>query len=62
MIRGGSSIRDFKDISGLKGGYQNEFKVYMQEGRKFKNLRCSYIIKKKIISNRATFFCDSCQK
>ena len=62
IIRGGSSIRDFKDISGLKGGYQNEFKVYMQEGRKCKNLRCSYIIKKKIISNRATFFCDSCQK
>jgi formamidopyrimidine-DNA glycosylase len=62
ITRGGSSIRDFKDISGLKGGFQNEFKVYMLEGKKCKNLRCSHIIKKKIISNRSTFFCDSCQK
>ena len=62
IIKGGSSIRDFKDISGLKGGFQNEFNVYMQEGKKCKNLRCSHIIKKKIISNRSTFFCDSCQK
>ena len=30
--KGGSSIRDFKDTSGSKGGFQNEFKVYQQEG------------------------------
>ena len=62
IIKGGSSIRDFKNTSGLKGGFQNEFKVYQQEGMKCKNLRCSDLIKKKIISNRSTFFCDSCQK
>jgi formamidopyrimidine-DNA glycosylase len=60
--KGGSSIRDFKDTSGTKGGFQNEFKVYQQEGKNCKNLRCSDLIKKKIISNRSTFFCDSCQK
>ena len=59
---GGSSIRDFKDTLGLKGGYQNEFKVYQQEGIKCKNVGCSDLIRKKIISNRSTFFCDSCQK
>jgi formamidopyrimidine-DNA glycosylase len=62
IAKGGSSIRDFKDTSGSKGGFQNEFKVYLQEGKKCKNLRCSNLIKKKIISNRSTFFCDSCQK
>ena len=62
ISKGGSSIRDFKDISGLKGGFQNEFKVYHQEGKRCKNLGCSNLIKKKIISNRSTFFCDSCQK
>jgi len=62
ISKGGSSIRDFKDISGLKGGYQNEFKVYQQEGKKCKSLGCSDLIKKKIISNRSTFFCNSCQK
>ena len=59
---GGSSIRDFKDTFGLKGGFQNEFKVYQQEGTECKNIECSDLIRKKIISNRSTFFCDSCQK
>ncbi len=62
ISKGGSSIRDFKDTSGLKGGFQNEFKVYQQEGVQCKNIGCSDIIRKKIISNRSTFFCDSCQK
>jgi formamidopyrimidine-DNA glycosylase len=62
ISKGGSSVRDFKDTSGLKGGFQKEFKVYQQEGEKCKNLGCFDLIKKKIIGNRSTFFCDSCQK
>ena len=62
ISKGGSSIRDFKDTSGSKGGFQNEFKVYQQEGLQCKNRGCSDFIRKKIISNRSTFFCDSCQK
>ena len=62
ISKGGSSIRDFKDTSGSKGGFQNEFKVYQQEGLLCKNRGCSDFIRKKIISNRSTFFCDSCQK
>jgi formamidopyrimidine-DNA glycosylase len=62
ISKGGSSIRDFKDTSGSKGGFQNEFKVYHLEGVCCKNIGCTDFIKKKIISNRSTFFCDSCQK
>ncbi len=62
ISKGGSSIRDFKNTLGIKGGFQNEFKVYQQDGKKCKNLGCTDLIKKKIISNRSTFFCDSCQK
>ena len=62
ISKGGSSIRDFKDTTGFKGGFQNEFKVYQQEGMQCKNIGCSNFIKKKIMSNRSTFFCDSCQK
>ena len=62
ISKGGSSIRDFKDTSGSKGGFQNEFKVYQQEGLRCKNRGFSDFIRKKIISNRSTFFCDSCQK
>ncbi len=60
--RGGSTIRDFKDILGAKGNYQKEFRVYQQEGESCKRAKCNGIIRKKIISNRSTFFCVSCQK
>ncbi len=59
--KGGSSIRDFKDISGNKGTFQKEFKVYQQEGAVCKRPKCNGIIKKKMISNRSTFFCNICQ-
>ena len=59
---GGSSIKDFKNISGKNGGFQSEFKVYQREGLKCKRTNCLGIIKKKNISNRSTFFCNSCQK
>ena len=62
IIKGGSSIRNFQDISGTLGGYQKEFKVYQQEENECKAIGCLGIIKKKIVSNRSTFFCDSCQK
>ena len=62
IIKGGSTIRNFQDVSGTIGGYQKEFKVYQQEGNRCKTVGCLAIIKKKIVSNRSTFFCDSCQK
>ena len=60
--KGGSSIRDFKNIKGKSGNYQNEFKVYQRENSNCLNKSCYGKIKKKIISKRSTFFCDSCQK
>ncbi len=60
--KGGSSIRDFKNITGKKGSFQNNFKVYQQENRNCKRSKCKGIIRKKNISNRSTFFCDKCQK
>ena len=60
--KGGSSIRDFKNISGVDGSFQNEFKVYQRENLNCLKYKCQGKIKKKIISNRSTFFCDICQK
>ena len=59
--KGGSSIRDFKDTLGSSGNYQKEFKVYQQEGLRCKTRGCIDTIQKKIVSNRSTFFCNSCQ-
>ena len=60
--KGGSSIRDFKNTDGIKGGYQNSFRVYQREGMNCKRQNCTGKIKKKVITNRSTFFCDFCQK
>ncbi len=59
---GGSTIRNFKDISGVIGNFQKNFKVYQREGKKCKRHKFNGIILRKIISNRSTFFCNSCQK
>ena len=45
--KGGSSIRDFKNLSGKKGSFQNNFKVYQREGLQCKRTNCKGIIKKK---------------
>ena len=60
--KGGSSIRNFKNVSGRNGKYQNEFKVYQRENLNCLKEECFGKIKKKFISKRSTFFCNKCQK
>ena len=62
ISKGGSSIKDFKNISGAKGKFQKDFKVYQRDGLNCKRFKCTGIIQKKNISNRSTFFCNTCQK
>ena len=62
ISKGGSSIRNFKDAKGKSGNFQKNFKVYQREGLNCKRLHCKGVIKKKIISNRSTFYCSLCQK
>jgi len=62
IIKGGSSIRDFKNIGGIKGSFQNEFKVYNRENLKCTNRSCKGNIFKIVITNRSSFFCNKCQK
>ena len=60
--KGGSSIRDFKNVLGQNGNYQNEFKVYKRTNLNCLNKDCFGKINKKVISKRSTFFCNRCQK
>ena len=60
--KGGSSIRDFKNISGQTGNFQKEFKVYQRENEKCLRKKCKGKIQKIFIANRSTFFCNTCQK
>ena len=59
--KGGSSIKDFKNIDGIQGGFQNSFNVYQRDGKNCKRLNCGGTIIKKVITNRSSFFCNFCQ-
>ncbi len=60
--KGGSTIKDFKNILGDTGKFQKEFKVYGRDKKNCKRLSCSGIISKITQANRSTFYCKKCQK
>ncbi len=62
IIKGGSSIQNFHNVDGKIGMFQKNFKVYQRENLRCIKPKCIGIIKKKIISNRSSFFCNYCQK
>ncbi len=59
---GGSSIKDFSSSLGKKGNFQEHFAVYGRKGQMCSNTDCNGIVRKIVISNRASFFCPKCQK
>jgi len=56
----GTTVSDWRDLSGKKGEYQHELKVYDREG--LPCLRCRGSIQRLRLSGRGTYFCPSCQK
>jgi len=56
----GESISDFRRISGERGYFDEERKVYRREGEKC--LRCGAKIKRIKIGERSAHFCPKCQK
>tara|TARA_B100000579_G_scaffold430054_1_gene442808 strand:+ start:1624 stop:2487 length:864 start_codon:yes stop_codon:yes gene_type:complete len=60
--KGGSSIRNFRNITGKSGSFQKEFNVYQRQDQNCIRTKCPGIINKIFISNRSTFFCNTCQK
>jgi len=61
ISKGGSSIKNFKNILGESGNFQQLFKVYGQEDKGCSRISCKGRIKKINISNRSSFYCDICQ-
>jgi len=59
--QGGSSIRDFKNVYGKSGNFQQFFNVYGQENKNCSRISCKGKIKKILISNRSSFYCNICQ-
>ena len=62
IIMGGSSIKDFSSSSGKKGSFQQYLSVYGKKGENCPKVKCKGKIKKIAVANRASFFCNICQK
>ncbi|MDA9769290.1 hypothetical protein N9C76_01790 [Candidatus Pelagibacter sp.] len=49
-------------MTGKSGNFQKEFRVYQRENLSCLRSKCNGKIEKIFISNRSTFFCNTCQK
>jgi formamidopyrimidine-DNA glycosylase len=56
----GSSVDDYVDAEGLKGGFQNVLSVYGRAGAAC--ARCNAGIVRTVIAQRGTWWCRKCQK
>ena len=61
ISKGGSSIRDYRNILGKSGSFQQFFNVYGRENKNCSRISCKGKIKKIQISNRSSFYCNKCQ-
>ena len=59
---GGSSIKNFSNVEGKDGSFQQNFNVYGREKASCNRVKCLGTIKKIYTSNRSSFFCHKCQK
>jgi formamidopyrimidine-DNA glycosylase len=57
---GGSSMRDYLDSNGRRGGFQERWRVYKREGSPC--ARCGAIIEKTKIAGRGSRYCPTCQR
>ncbi|HVK18847.1 MAG TPA: bifunctional DNA-formamidopyrimidine glycosylase/DNA-(apurinic or apyrimidinic site) lyase [Fimbriiglobus sp.] len=56
----GSTIRDYVGGSGLRGGYQDEFRVYGRTGKPCP--ACAAVIEVVRVAGRSSHYCPGCQK
>ena len=59
---GGTTLKDFRQVGGEVGYFQNKLQVYGKEGQACCRRKCKGIIQKALISGRSTFYCATCQK
>lgn len=60
IMQGGTTLRDFVNSDGAPGYFQQTLNVYGRTTEPCR--RCNTQIKSKVIGQRSTFYCPSCQK
>ncbi|MBO6504273.1 MAG: bifunctional DNA-formamidopyrimidine glycosylase/DNA-(apurinic or apyrimidinic site) lyase [Kordiimonadaceae bacterium] len=61
IAAGGSTLKDYAQVSGELGYFQHNFRAYGREGEACLAQKCSGTIERIVQSNRSTFFCPICQ-
>jgi len=56
----GSSVSNYVDAEGLRGSFQTEHRVYQRTGEPCVN--CGSPVKRILLAQRGTHFCQHCQK
>ncbi|WP_099212419.1 bifunctional DNA-formamidopyrimidine glycosylase/DNA-(apurinic or apyrimidinic site) lyase [Gluconobacter cerinus] len=62
IASGGSSLRDYVQADGTKGGFQDLHLVYGREGEVCRQCGAGSTISRITQAGRSTFFCANCQK
>ncbi|MBK1715812.1 bifunctional DNA-formamidopyrimidine glycosylase/DNA-(apurinic or apyrimidinic site) lyase [Rubrivivax gelatinosus] len=57
---GGSTLRDFRDVHGMSGAFQQHARVYGREGQACP--RCGAAVRRIVQGQRATYYCAACQR
>ena len=56
----GASIDDFQHVDGVRGSFQDRFKVHLRAGEPCVN--CGATIVKLLVAGRGTYVCENCQR
>ncbi len=59
---GGSSLRDYKQVSGELGYFQKAHAVYGREAEPCLRAGCTGVVRRQVQAGRSTFFCPACQR
>ena len=59
---GGTTLKDYRQVGGEVGYFQNNLQVYGKAGKKCCRQKCQGTIKRAILNGRSTYYCDFCQK
>ena len=59
---GGSSLRDYRQVSGELGYFQHAFRVYDRAGVPCPTAGCRGVINRIVQAGRSTFYCPHCQR
>ena len=59
---GGTTLKDFRQVGGEVGYFQNKLLVYGKEGQACRRRNCKGTVENEVISGRSTFYCATCQK